>query len=93
MSERCRGTDGLLCLLTDKLDRRFLERNTHLKGIATMAVGYNNIDVKAAAELGIPVSNTPRGSDRGHRRAFLGPAPGNRPPDPGSGTIPAGGKI
>ena len=59
LSQRCRGKDGLLCLLTDTLDRGFLKRNTHLKGIANMAVGYNNIDVEAAAELGIPVTNTP----------------------------------
>ncbi len=55
----CRGKDGLLCLLTDTIDREFIDQNGQLKGIATMAVGYNNIDVAAAAEKGIPVSNTP----------------------------------
>ena len=59
LEEGCRGKDGLLCLLTDRIDRDFLKQNSHLKGIATMAVGYNNIDIEAAAELGIPVSNTP----------------------------------
>jgi glyoxylate reductase len=55
----CRGKDGLLCLLTDTIDREFLYQMGQLKGIATMAVGYNNIDVAAAAEKGIPVTNTP----------------------------------
>ena len=55
----CRGKDGLLCLLTDTIDRAFLKKMSQLKGIANMAVGYNNIDVNAAAERGIPVSNTP----------------------------------
>ncbi len=55
----CRGKDGLLCLLTDTIDREFIGQMGQLKGIAAMAVGYNNIDVAAAAEKGIPVSNTP----------------------------------
>lgn len=54
-----RGKDALLCLLTDQIDREVLFANPHLKIIANYAVGYNNIDVEAAAELGIPVSNTP----------------------------------
>jgi len=55
----CRGKDGLLCLLTDTIDREFIDQMSQLKGIAIMAVGYNNIDVVAAAEKGIPVTNTP----------------------------------
>lgn len=54
-----RGKDALLCLLTDQIDREVLFANPHLKIIANYAVGYNNIDVEAAAEMGIPVSNTP----------------------------------
>lgn len=55
----CRGKDGLLCLLTDTIDRAFLDQVPSLKGIATMSVGYNHIDLEAAREKGIPVSNTP----------------------------------
>lgn len=55
----CRGKDGLLCLLTDMINREFIDQMGQLKGIATMAVGYNNIDLAAAAEKGIPVTNTP----------------------------------
>jgi len=45
--------------LSDTVDREVLEANPDLLGIANFAVGYNNIDVAAATELGIPVSNTP----------------------------------
>jgi glyoxylate reductase len=53
------GHDYIYSLLTDNIDARFLETCTHLKMVANMAVGYNNIDVEAATRLGIAVSNTP----------------------------------
>lgn len=46
-------------MLTEKIDREFIEKNKHLKVIANYAVGFNNIDVKSATEFGIPVGNTP----------------------------------
>lgn len=49
----------LLSLLTERVDREVLEADPGLRGVANMAVGYNNIDVEAATDLGIPVSNTP----------------------------------
>jgi glyoxylate reductase len=55
----CRGKEGLLCLLTDTINRAFLEQTPILKGIATMSVGYNHIDLAAAKEKGIGVANTP----------------------------------
>lgn len=51
--------DVLLSLLTETIDREVLEANSSLRGVAQFAVGYNNIDVEAATDLGIPVSNTP----------------------------------
>src|SRR6056297_1466739 len=51
--------DGLLCLLTDTIDKKLLLLNPDLKAIANYSVGYNNIDIKACTKLGIPVSNTP----------------------------------
>jgi len=51
--------EGLYCLLTEKIDKDILEKGNRLRAISTMAVGYNNIDVSAATERGIPVSNTP----------------------------------
>jgi len=53
------GKDGLLCLLTDSIDKDVVFSEPKLKMIASYAVGYNNIDVKAATEKSIPVSNTP----------------------------------
>lgn len=57
--EGVKGKDALLCLLTDPIDREVFSANPKLKIVANYAVGYNNIDVEAAAEMGIPVSNTP----------------------------------
>jgi glyoxylate reductase len=54
-----RGCDVLLPLLTEPIDREVLEANPRLLGVAQMAVGFDNIDVPTATELGIPVSNTP----------------------------------
>jgi glyoxylate reductase len=54
-----KGKDGLLCLLTDPVDRDVIYAEANLKMIAAYAVGYDNIDVKAATGRGIPVSNTP----------------------------------
>ena len=54
-----RDADVLLPLLTERIDREVLERNARLRGVANHAVGYDNVDVAAATELGIPVSNTP----------------------------------
>jgi glyoxylate reductase len=54
-----RECDVLLSLLTERIDAEALHAGLRLRGIANMAVGYNNIDVAAATVLGIPVSNTP----------------------------------
>ena len=54
-----RGKDGLLCLLTDHIDREIIFSEPLMKMIANYAVGYDNIDVEAATKRGIPVSNTP----------------------------------
>ena len=57
--KRLKNKDGLLCLLTDPIDSDVINSEPKLKMIASYAVGYDNIDVKAATKLGIPVSNTP----------------------------------
>jgi glyoxylate reductase len=57
--ERVRGKHGLIALLTDQVDRAVIEAGTDLKVVAAVAVGYNNIDVAAARERGIVVTNTP----------------------------------
>jgi glyoxylate reductase len=50
---------GLLCMITDRVDKEVLDSAPYLKMIANLAVGYDNIDVAAATLRGIPVSNTP----------------------------------
>ncbi len=57
--EGARWADVLLSLLTEPVNRAVMEANPSLLGIAQFAVGYDNIDVGIATELGIPVSNTP----------------------------------
>ncbi|MCJ2513413.1 MAG: D-glycerate dehydrogenase [Candidatus Thermoplasmatota archaeon] len=54
-----KNKDGLLCLLTDNIDKDIIESESKLKMIANYAVGYDNIDIEAATEKRIPVSNTP----------------------------------
>jgi glyoxylate reductase len=51
--------DGLLALLTERVDVELLDRAPHLKIVANMAVGYDNVDVAAARERGVVVTNTP----------------------------------
>jgi glyoxylate reductase len=57
--EEVRSCDVLVPLLTEPVDRALLEAGKRLLGVAQMAVGFDNIDVGAATELGIPVGNTP----------------------------------
>jgi len=54
-----KSADGVLCLLTDKIDAEFYDAAPKLRGVANYAVGYDNIDVPEASRRGIPVSNTP----------------------------------
>jgi len=54
-----KGKDGLLCLLTDSIDKDVINFEPRLKAISNYAAGYNNIDVKEATRRGIVVSNTP----------------------------------
>ncbi len=54
------GKDALLCLLTDPVDAEVMDKSgRQLRVISNYAVGYDNIDVKAATERGIVVTNTP----------------------------------
>lgn len=53
------GYDGLLCLLSDRIDKNILDKGKKLKIVANYAVGYDNIDVSYAKEKNIFVSNTP----------------------------------
>lgn len=57
--ERLRGVDGAMTMLTDPIDREVLEAASRLKITSNVAVGFNNIDVDAATDLGVMVTNTP----------------------------------
>ncbi len=61
LKTRCRvvsgDADGLICLLRDRVDASVM--TPRLKVIAQLAVGVDNIDLAAARERGIVVTNTP----------------------------------
>ena len=58
--QRVQGVDGMLCLLTDKVDGEVMDAaGEQLKVISNFAVGYDNIDVSAATARKLPVGNTP----------------------------------
>ncbi|MGI6741470.1 MAG: 2-hydroxyacid dehydrogenase [Brevefilum sp.] len=57
--EKTRSADGLICMLTDQVDRAVVENAPNLKVISQVAVGVDNIDLAAAAARKIPVGYTP----------------------------------
>ncbi len=60
LTARARGVDGLLSLLSDKVDGALMDAiGPQLKVIAQYAVGFDNIDIAAATARHIPVGNTP----------------------------------
>ena len=59
LMELGKDADGIISMLSDKFDGSVLKKLKKCKVIANYAVGYNNIDLKAAKEMGIKVTNTP----------------------------------
>lgn len=58
--KKVKGVDGLLCLLTDRIDGDLMDAaGPQLKMISNYAVGFDNVDIKAATDRGIIVCNTP----------------------------------
>ena len=58
--EAVRGCDGILTLLTDRVDDELLDAaGPQLKVVSNYAVGFDNVDVPACTARGIPVGNTP----------------------------------
>ncbi|RKL65464.1 D-glycerate dehydrogenase [Salipaludibacillus neizhouensis] len=57
--ERAKTADGLLTMISDQVDEELLSAANHLKVVANMAVGFDNIDVETASAKGIVVCNTP----------------------------------
>ena len=57
--EKAQEVEGLLCMLTDRIDREVIESSKNLHVISNYAVGVDNIDIGAATDRGIPVGFTP----------------------------------
>lgn len=53
--ELCQDQDFLLSTGPIKIDAHFLQKCSHLKGIALMSVGYDNVDIPAATKYNISV--------------------------------------
>lgn len=59
LRERTQRADGLLCLLTDRIDKELIENSARLRVISQYAVGIDNIDIESATKRKIPVGHTP----------------------------------
>lgn len=57
--EKIRDKVGLLSLLTDKIDAELMDLNPQLRVVSNYAVGFDNIDIPAATQRGLPIGNTP----------------------------------
>jgi len=53
------GCQGLVCLLTDRIDRPLLDALPSLRFVSSMSVGVDHVDVQALTERGIPLGHTP----------------------------------
>ena len=56
---RVGGKQGLVCVVTDRIDRSVIDAGSDLRVVANIAVGVDNIDVGYARSKGIIVTNTP----------------------------------
>ncbi|MCG3419629.1 2-hydroxyacid dehydrogenase [Oceanobacillus jordanicus] len=52
-------SQGVLCMLSETMDREVFNTGSSLQVVANLAVGYDNIDLHAAREAGVVVTNTP----------------------------------
>ena len=59
LREGAREAEGLLCLLTDRVDGALLESCPRLRVVSSCSVGLDHVDLAAAAARGIPVGHTP----------------------------------
>ncbi len=57
--EELRASDVVIAFVTDRIDRAALGAGDRLRGVANCAVGFDHVDVPAATERGIWVTNTP----------------------------------
>ena len=59
LAELLRGQWGVLCTTSERIDAAVLAQCPHLKIVANMAVGYNNLDIPALTRAGVLATNTP----------------------------------
>lgn len=60
LGSRCKGAEALICTLADTINTELMDAiGSQLKVISNYAVGYNNIDINAAKQREIAVTNTP----------------------------------
>lgn len=59
LRDKIRDCEGLISLLTDRIDGPLLDAAPKLKVVSNYAVGFNNVDLAAATKRGIRVGNTP----------------------------------
>ncbi|MED4911668.1 D-glycerate dehydrogenase [Brevibacillus centrosporus] len=57
--EKVESSDGILAMLTERIDEELLDRAQRLRVVANMAVGYDNIDLAACKKRDLWVTNTP----------------------------------
>lgn len=56
---RVGGVDGIICLLTDRIDAELINASKNLKAISCVSVGVDHIDVGTLIARGIPLGHTP----------------------------------
>jgi glyoxylate reductase len=59
LKEELAGCDGLLCMLTDRIDQNLLDSMPDLKFVSSMSVGVDHVDVGALTARKIPLGHTP----------------------------------
>ncbi len=59
LEREARDKDGLVSLLTDRVDAALLQACPKLRVVSNFAVGFDNLDIPAATRLGVLVGNTP----------------------------------
>jgi glyoxylate reductase len=59
LRQKVRDCEGLISLLTDRIDAALLDAAPGLKVVSNFAVGFNNVDLAAATKRGVRVGNTP----------------------------------
>ena len=57
--QKVKKIDGIISMLSDKIDAKVINNAPKLKVISNYAVGYNNVDINYATQKGIFVTNTP----------------------------------